>query len=160
MRICLNIMLYDCPISSGWHHILGPSPKITYSISWFPEQVGQSFSVITGTDGVGEKGLTINYADGTTISYYQQSTPVDYAGQIKSMEDLSSKSSVKPSALPHLVTVNGHQGMLWPPHMNLGDSKPGPIQVYWSDGKFNYIVTYPVQTSTDAQAVSIAASVY
>jgi hypothetical protein len=35
---CL-IRLNDYPVCSGGHHILLPSPKITYSVLWFPELI-------------------------------------------------------------------------------------------------------------------------
>lgn len=116
--------------------------------------------IAVGTSSMGEPEITISYKNGARFSCYKTTSKIDYAGWIQSMEETSAKASVKPTALPHLVTISGHQGMLWPPHMNVGDTKNGPIEVFWSDGSCRYDMLYPRDDFSEEEAIAGAESAY
>jgi len=86
------------------------------------------------------------YSNGMNLNA-ESSPQVDYAAQIANMEQLNRTASIHPDKLPYLVTVAGHQGMLWPAHMNQGDTQPGVPVLYWWDSGVSYSL-YPPGTSS------------
>ena len=61
---------------------MGPSPKITYSISWFPEQVGQSFK--RKSRGLSVPTLKLHYI--MTLSDIQQDKLLLFTGRKKGLK--------------------------------------------------------------------------
>lgn len=88
------------------------------------------------------------YNNGMNLSS-ESSPQMDYAGQIANMKHLNSVSAVHPDKLPYLVTVAGHQGMLWPAHMNVGDTHPGVPVLYWWDSGVAYTLSPPGSAGPD-----------
>lgn len=131
-----------------------------FSIRQPKDTLGGMLIFAEASNNIIVNSVALIYSNGLTFYAELRPEPIDFKGRIASMEELSRQAQVKPTKLPYLFDVAGHQGMIWPPHMNAGDKVPGTAAIYWWDSGVEYRVHGSDKGFTEEKALQVANSAY
>lgn len=140
------------------------TPKNTLGADFQKAVVGKT--LVQGYTSQMTEGLAAYYGNVPRLQWGASGQPqqVDYAGKKMTIDDATLKSGISPDEYktwkqPQLITIAGHDGMLW----NIPQQPDAPIetaQVYWWDSGIEYSVYVSDSRVPDKDAMKVANSFY